>query len=107
MKTLPNPSAKHTVAHLKKFVRDYRDVLEIRCESDFNGMSDCIEHNPDAKWQPATERDSVPEHTLGVRGVWIVGRSRDRISYFSSKGRVGFFVYNCCGSFTVAVKVNP
>ena len=97
--------SKHTMADLKRFVaRNYHSGLELRVESQFDGMTDCVESNPAARWVEAKPTTRCLENTLGIEGVWVVGNSRDRIKLTEVDGRIGFCVYNCCGSFTIAIK---
>lgn len=94
---------KITRATFKSFIAKNRERLLIRCESDFDGMTDCVEqaHNP--QFKAATPAEIAHENTLGINGVWLVGQSRDYFQEFSENGLSGIHVYNCCGSFTVAV----
>lgn len=99
-------NTKANIGHVKRFVAKHRDNgLLVRCESDFNGMTDCVEHNPAAAFRPAApDTFKSAEHTLGVRGVWLVLRGRDSVRVFNADGLTGYHVFNSCGSFTIAVK---
>lgn len=96
---------KITLATLKSFVRKNLPVMFICKRASFDGMTDCVEYDSNATFQPAKEGASYPENTLGIAGVWLVGSSRDHISRYEAPGWEGFEVYNCCGTFVVAVKV--
>lgn len=97
-------ATKPTLATLKSFIRKNREALLVRRESKFDGMTDSVEQTGHKLFTPAV--DALPgciENTLGIEGVWVVRGSNDRISRFEDGQLEGFSVYNCCGSFTVAV----
>ena len=96
--------AKITKATFKSFIAKNRERLLIRCESDFDGMTDCVQQNRGAQFKTAKPADRAFENNLGIIGVWLVGGSRDYFQAFTENGLSGMHVYNCCGSFTVAVK---
>lgn len=48
--------------------------------------------------------DQWPEHSLGIRGVWLVGRGRDYFSAYSKDGVEGIAYSNSCGSGVIAVR---
>lgn len=97
--------AKVTLATIKSFVRKNRDALYIRTLSSFDGMTDCVQPCDNREFRKA---EAAPEHmtrnTLGVRGAWFVFDSRDYFTPISENGFIGYHVYNCCGSFDLAVK---
>lgn len=93
---------KVTKATFKSFVRNNRADLHVKVRSSFDGMQDCVTANHGATFAPATPA-SHPENTLGIQGVWLVGSSRDYFEPFEAEGFRGFKVFNCCGSFVVAV----
>ena len=68
---------KFTLASAKSFIKRNRANLLIKCVSSFDGMTDCVERNPDASWKPR----------LNIHGEVI-----------------GFECYNCCGNFELKVK---
>jgi len=98
-----------TIAHLKKFIAKYRDNgLLVRQTSKFDGMTDGVESCPNAAFHPATKATYSCENNFGgIAGVYCVFQSRDRISEINEigTGMIGYEVYNCCGSFSVAVRV--
>jgi hypothetical protein len=99
---------KPTLATLKSFIRKNEANLMIRCDRSFDGMTDCVEmsENPQFRSLVKLNNDSQSEHSLGFghgSGVWLVGGSRDYIKSYSENGMTGFEVYNCCGSFVLAV----
>lgn len=94
---------KATRATLKSFINKNKDNLLVSIKSSFDGMVDCVMSSGDKAFYPANVGE-FEKHTYGVKGVWIVGGGRDYITPFESNGLKGYDVYNCCGSFAVAVK---
>jgi hypothetical protein len=98
---------KITLATLKSFIhRELKnDNLYIKKESDFNGMADCVmpvENSDFIKVKyPIDEND---KYSLGIKGLWLVGQSRDSFRDWSNDEFMGFEVFNCCGSCIVAMK---
>ena len=97
---------KATVATLKSFIRKNEKSIFINVRSKFDGMTDSVEDR-NAGWLPLTKCDNMGarECTLGFRGVWLVGCSRDRVRQYSENGFNGFEVYNSCGKWIVATRV--
>jgi hypothetical protein len=120
---------KITKSTFKSFLKKNEGKLFIQAVSDFNGMTDGVEyvHSSKRVWKSLTRRvlketdyaygaergrtaqqveDSVlaNENTLGYDGVWLVNGSRNNFAEFADNGFRGIEVYNCCGSFVVAVK---
>lgn len=95
---------KITRATFKSFINKNRDKLYVRVDGRFDGMTDCVQRNNNAAFFPAKDTDLSHENTLGVQGVWLVNGSRDRYSEFKGHGYTGIEVYNCCGSFIVAIR---
>jgi len=97
---------KITLATLKSFVRKNRENLYVLETSRFSGMSDMVEYHDTPQWHPAQDdtRNCCLENSLGVLGVWCVRGSRDYFKHFENENFIGINVYNCCGSFTVAIK---
>ena len=93
--------SKPTVATLKSFIAKNRANLFIKEKSCFDGMHDCVMQNEHASFKPATPSNGY-KNTLGINGVWVVGR--DAISPFEAQGFRGYSVYNCTGSFVLAVR---
>ena len=91
---------KATLATLKSFIKNNRPNLHVSVTSAFDGMYDCC--MPGAKrFVPATDSDGY-KNTLGINGVWVVFGG-DCVKPFEQDGFTGFEVYNCCGSFKVAI----
>lgn len=96
---------KLTLAHFKAFITRNAGRLEIASLSNFNGMTDGVERCADQGFLPAEDNGQpCSRNTLGIAGVWLVGQSRDYFSLYSDSERVGFHVYNSCGSFNLAVR---
>lgn len=96
---------KITRATFKKFVTEADADLYIQVKSAFDGMTDGCE-TVKGDFIPAvrgTEPINDNPYTLGIKGVWLVGSSRDYFSFFEDSTYVGIRVYNSCGSFIVAV----
>lgn len=96
---------KATRATLKSFVNKNRDQLKIRNNSNFDGMVDCVMPSDDPAWRDATATEKNVSYTYGVEGMWLVLGGRDWIERADfGNGLEGFHVWNCCGSFDVAVR---
>lgn len=110
--------AKATLATVKSFVRKHRDDgLMIWSKSRFDGMTDGVEKTDEIGFTPATARtyfdresgqfvpcDPTDKNHLGLNGVWLVGDSRDMITPICRDGFQGYEIYNCCGSFEIAIQ---
>ena len=108
--------SKITLATFKKFIRENEAKLFINVESDFDGMTDCVQACKGGfkKLEKEDERKEYPfkpynmnasgvsENTLGFKGVWLVGSSRDYFSAYEEGVFVGIRVLNSCGSYIVA-----
>jgi hypothetical protein len=94
---------KITIATVKAFVRKAKaaGTLLVRCDSSFDGMSDCVERNSDAKFFVPQE---VGDHgnNLGLQGVYFVNGSGNWCKAYDDGTYAGFQVSNCCGSWVVA-----
>jgi len=97
--------SKVTMATIKSFVRKNQGKLYIRTKTSFDGMTDGCEPCADRSFTPAQQSDlsNAPTHTLGIMGAWFVGQSRDYLTPINEGGYIGYHVYNCCGSFDLAV----
>jgi hypothetical protein len=97
---------KITLATVKKFIRDNAGSLYIATKSRFDGMTDGCEPCADQSFTlaQAPEAGRNHENTLGIQGAWFVFGSRDSFDAFEADGYKGIKVYNCCGSFRLAVR---
>ena len=96
--------AKITKATFKSFIRKNQANLFIRNDSQFDGMTDCVEFNRDAQFRPATTTTRFTENTLGIDGVYVVGGSRNSFRPFENAEYIGLEYYNCCGGGVTAIK---
>ena len=92
--------SKPTLATLKSFIRKNRKNLFVEVQSTFDGMTDCVEHDYNSNFVRATDSNGY-KNNLGINDVWVVGG--DRISAYNKNGFIGYHIYNCCGSFNLAV----
>ena len=105
--TVTATAKKVTMATVKSFIKKNRAKLLIKISSRFDGMTDGLEWNKDAQFVPVVETGRVDcQYSLGLSGVWIVGGSRNWVEAINVPGYVGYSVSNCCGKWTVAVKVD-
>mgnify|MGYP001171359634 CR=1 FL=1 len=93
---------KITMATVKSFIRKNEGRLYIRTLSAFDGMTDCCERCEDRSFQPA--QPGRHKETLGIAGAWFVGGSRDSLMPIEEGEFTGFHIYNCCGSFDLAIR---
>ena len=86
---------KITRSTVKKFIRENMDNLFINVKRRFDGMTDGCEPVNDGFVK--AEADTIhPEHTLGIKGAWFVGRSNDYFQPYTniSGDMVGIEVSN-------------
>jgi hypothetical protein len=95
---------KITLASVKSFIRKNEGKLFINVKSSFDGMTDGCESRHDG-FVKAEKDIHHPEQTLGIKGAWFVGSSRDYFTPFDNIGgdMTGIEVYNSCGNFILAV----
>lgn len=93
---------KITKATFKSFIKKNKEMLFISVESRFDGMSDMVEQRKGG-FKIATFDAGNNDSTLGINGAWLVGSSRDWFTAYENEDFVGINVYNCCGSFTIAI----
>lgn len=94
---------KITLATIKSFIRSNRDKLYICTKSSFDGMVDCVVPVQNKEFIPV-QTDTNEEYTLGIKGAWFVRRSKDYFSPYDDGVYRGYEIYNCCGTFILAVK---
>lgn len=93
---------KITLATVKSMIRKNPN-LYIKVGSKFDGMVDMVTTVKDS-FTPIDRTDNS-DITLGIMGAWFVGGSRDSFYPYSDNHFDGVEVVNCCGKFTLAVKV--
>ncbi len=95
---------KITRSTVKKFIRENEGNLYINVKSSFDGMTDGCEDQKEGfvKAQPCENH----EYTLGIKGAWFVGNSRDYFTQYDNIGgdMTGIEVSNCCGRFILAIR---
>lgn len=94
---------KITLAGLKSFIKNNKDNLYIKVNSDFDGMFDCV-MSVESDWRKvdAGKIDFTDNHTLGICGAWLVGNSRDRIQIQDDGNLIT--VWNSCGDWEICRK---
>jgi len=96
---------KPTLATLKSFIkREHKNGnLYIKQTSTFDGMVDC---NMPVKedYRKVEGIDMENKNTLGIRGLWLAGSSRDYITPYADDNFIGYEVDNCANSAIIAMK---
>jgi hypothetical protein len=92
--------AKATIATMKSFLKNNKNVM-FRLES---RMSDGLVEFREEAFKPL-EGGFNPDdkHRFGFKRIWFTP-SGNVITPYHAEGMRGFYVYNLCGSFFVAVK---
>lgn len=93
---------KITLATVKSFVKKNADKLAINVKSKFDSMTDGCE-TVKSGFMPAEKSEKFIDMTMGIKGAWFVGDSRDYFTPFEDEQRVGISVSNCCGAFILAI----
>lgn len=101
--------SKVTKATLKSFLKKNSGNLYILEHSRFDGMIDCVSQTGQEAFIKTDDKyDAENKHSFGIDGVWVT-QGRDSFSRTVVKTLEGTFegihCYNCCGSWTVAIKV--
>jgi len=93
---------KITMATVKSFIKHNKGDLFVSFRASFDGMTDCVEQ---LKGVPYKAEDTTEhlEHSLGIKGAWFVGSSRDYFRLYEDEMFKGIDVSNCCGHFILAV----
>ncbi|KKN31708.1 hypothetical protein LCGC14_0821310 [marine sediment metagenome] len=91
---------KATLATIKSFIRNNQAVLHIKSVTDHNNMVDARD-----PFRPATPTSTSLRNTLGIAGAWFVKGSRDYFEPYQDDDFQGFMVFNCCGSFILAIPI--
>jgi len=94
---------KITRATLKSFIKKNKDNLFIKVNSSFDGMTDCVQEVED-NFTKVDNIDFNDNHSFGIRGLWLVGESRDYFKEWEDKEYKGIEIYNCCGTSIIAIK---
>jgi hypothetical protein len=95
--------SKITKSTVKSFINKNVDNLFINVKSRFNGDCDGVVSTAGG-FSLAQKDESNANYTLGVKGAWFVGNSRDFFTSFEDGQFSGYEVFNSCGSFVLAIK---
>jgi len=95
---------KITMATVKSFVKKNYNGLYIKLDGCFDGMIDGIDWKKDSQFIKAEVDTHHYDYTLGIKGAWFVGRSRDFFTKVENEEFEGIKVSNSCGYFTIAIK---
>lgn len=96
--------SKITRATLKSFVRKNAGKMFIKVESRFDGTQDGVRNTENQEFSECVPAKICYDNNLGIQGVWLVPSSNNSYTAFDDGKFAGIYVYNCCGSFTIAVK---
>jgi len=104
MKTLKSKT-KITKATLRSFARRNEGKLYAKEVSSFDGMSDIVEANTKAKFQPTEiNNDKKNYYQTGIQGIYTVQGSGNMYNLYENDTYEGIEVYNCCGTTILAIK---
>lgn len=95
--------SKPTIATVKSFIKKNSGKLHILVNSRFDGMIDGCASTGETRFSQALPTEFHLENTLGIQGAWFVRSSRDYIKPFDDGKFWGYDVWNCCGSFIIAI----
>jgi hypothetical protein len=93
---------KVTLSTIKSFLKKNEGQILIKVDSKFDSMTDCVERVNDGFTFAKKHNGVNSNYTLGLDGAWFVGSSRDYFKVYEDEKFQGFYIYNCCGSFTIA-----
>lgn len=95
---------KITQATIKSFInREMKNEnLFIKNKSSFDGMVDCV-MPVQGGFRKVEPSGNNGDYCLGVTGAYFVGQSRDHFTPWANDNFIGYEVYNCCGSFILAM----
>lgn len=95
---------KITRATIKSFIkREHKNKnLFIKTTSRFDGMVDCVTPTSES-FKQAESYDFMKDNTLGIEGLWLVGRSNDYFEPYADDDYIGYKILNSCGSSIIAM----
>ena len=93
---------KITKATFKSFIKKNKNNLQVWVKSSFDGMTDCVQ-SVGGSFKAIQETEEWVEHSLGIKGVWLVNGGRDYFTKFEENGMVGIEYHNCCGYGIIAI----
>ena len=96
---------KTTRATIKSFIKkQHADKnLYVKTKSSFDGMVDMVTDVQD-DFRKVDEINMEKEYDFGIRGLWLVGGSRDWFKDYEDEKYIGYEIYNCCGSSLIVRK---
>lgn len=89
---------------IKSFVKKNQNNLFLNIKSSFNGMVDGCDYYTNPQFEAVEHKESNLNNTLGINGAWFVRGGGDLLRAYEDEQFIGFDVYNCCGSFVIAIK---
>lgn len=89
---------------VKSFVKKNHGNMFIKVRSSFDGMTDGCEYASNPQFEPVEHQERMINNTLGINGAWFVRGGGDLVRPYEDDEFVGFDIYNCCGSFFIAIK---
>lgn len=118
---------KITKATFKSFIKNNDKKLYILSESRFDGMIDGLAYSQQKEFKNLLKdipnefdidrlnktgktNEEILElyvnnkNTLGYKGIWLVNGGNDNFRKYEDDNFIGYYVFNSCGSFTVAIK---
>ena len=97
---------KITKATIKSFIKKNFDDLYISTRSRFNGMIDCVDACQDQSFRKVEKdtRERFANNSLDIKDAYFVGSSRDYFNVYDKDGFKGYEIYNCVGSFILAIR---
>ena len=95
---------KITLATAKSFIKKNFNALYIKEDSTFDGMIDGLNWNKNSQFIKAQLETKNFDRTLGIKGAWFVGSSRDFFYSYECDNFIGFKVSNSCGQFYITIK---
>ena len=103
MTTATQTEKRITLSTIKSFIRRNEGKLMIRSVSAFDSMCDGVRFSEGDSFSPVIASDRCGSNNLGIQGAWFVLGSRDYFSSMETETHIGYHVYNCCGSFDLAI----
>ena len=103
MEAIAEKTKKITRATLKSFIKKNQDNLFVLTEMDFDGMTDCVSNVKDTPRKvEVSEINFDNQNNFSIKGLWLVGDSRDWFQAFSDELFDGIEISNCCGRYKIA-----
>ena len=96
---------KTTRATIKSFIKREakNNNLYVKTKSSFDGMTDCVQDVKD-NFRKVNEINFSDKYSFGIRGLLLVGQSRDSFDDYADQDYIGYKIYNCCGTSIIAMK---